>query len=64
MEILVNDKELEVLSHSSYSSEKTNMTSTTIGLIINYENFYISPIMGKIDDTDEVQIVLGMLLPQ
>ena len=46
------------------SSEKTNMTSTTIGLIINYENFYISPIMGKIDDTDEVQIVLGMLLPQ
>ena len=49
---------------ANYSSEKTNMTSTTIGLIINYENFYISPMMGKIDDIDEVQIVLGMLLPQ
>ena len=48
---------------NSYS-EKTNMTSTTIGLIINYGNFYITPMIGRLDEHDVLEISYGMLFPQ
>jgi hypothetical protein len=60
----ISSKSIITYSDNSSYSEKANMTSTTIGLIINYGNFYISPMMAKIDDTEKVQMVFGILLPQ